>query len=730
MKRTITNEDKEIINQNVIELRCRIEIYDEITGSLVDCVEGGLIDGKSSINADSTIRRTFDMTVSPLNQEKLKISQDGDIWLNKILKLKMGIKNLKTQEYVWWNQGFYVFKSATAKYDAVTNTISLSCVDLMAKLDGSKNGQIGDPIIKIDSAEKSPIWSSSVVYNTTDNKYCLRDYEHFICVNDQDIVGKDPIKENTEYNKLLSYDIGDVALHNDILYECIVKTTVNEEWTSSHWKTTTKHWDKTDEPYVIKYNTISNSLFAVARDYANIHKIEIQEIGEYKAMSEYNPPSSPTSNDGYRQYREESKVPIRRDNPDSEELKLVETWNIVPYDLSFSAGCTILSIMQELINLYPNYEHYFDVFGSYCANMIPSSYKDPIILDYEFINSVLISENTTVNLSDVKNIQMVYGKSFSADWYNDGKNTEDEPPTYSRIGDDWVYTVKYTDYGDTYVNGDVISFICPQTNNENSKFIISGVKDLTPDKNDYIIDIYDENTEKPLAAGKLIKNRIYTFKIKTRYIGEELVTRLYYLGTFQAQSLSALVTNADGMYIDCKTWHPLKDYEPGDYVYYEGNYYKCLLENANKLPSNVIYWSVCNRNKLYDKEYFIEKYGVDNVVLNIIPDSPFAIQNLGEEILNVNTGGDYEKITSDSLAAERSNYELWRSSRLPDNITITTKILPWLDVNTKITYKPCSESEPRQYIIKSISNNWKAGTTEIKMIRFYPLYQDPLIIQN
>ena len=65
----------------------------------------------------------------------------------------------------------------------------------------------------------------------------------------------------------------------------------------------------------------------------------------------------------------------------------------------------------------------------------------------------------------------------------------------------------------------------------------------------------------------------------------------------------------------------------------------------------------------YTKKYFQDKYNVDTVSLKIIKDSPFTVQRLGEERLDVKSGDVYENISSDSLALERAEYELFVDAR-------------------------------------------------------------------
>ena len=109
------------------------------------------------------------------------------------------------------------------------------------------------------------------------------------------------------------------------------------------------------------------------------------------------------------------------------------------------------------------------------------------------------------------------------------------------------------------------------------------------------------------------------------------------------------------------------------------------------------------------------------------PDSPFYVNGSIGRIRHVLYGGEYENITSDKLALERAKYELWKSTRLQDSITLTSIPNPWLDVNVLISHAIRGKSQENavQYIIKSISTDYGIeGTQSINAITYYPLYPD------
>ena len=133
-------------------------------------------------------------------------------------------------------------------------------------------------------------------------------------------------------------------------------------------------------------------------------------------------------------------------------------------------------------------------------------------------------------------------------------------------------------------------------------------------------------------------------------------------------------------------------------------------------------------NKLYSKPLTAEQIkqdkireNCDNISYTIIPDSPFAIDKIGE-IRETLSGEDYEKIYSDDLALQRAEYERWKRTNYKDTISLAIISIPWIDVNKKVEYQPFKTKQINQYIIKKISGSMMSGVMNVEMIRFYPLY--------
>ncbi len=393
---------------------------------------------------------------------------------------------------------------------------------------------------------------------------------------------------------------------------------------------------------VIEYYYIRNALITVLRQLARITDYNVDDIGEYKGMPDYN--------EDYEKYREENPL-----------------WNTIPYDQEFSCGCSILSILTTFRDLYPNYEMFFDESGTFVCQMIPSCYKDDITFTNSYLQKILISENTSIDLSSVRNMCEVWGQTIDADFY-----TED----CTLSGNCYVCNIE--GYEEKYYNGDLIAIKIPVTNPENCTININGFGAL---------EVCDETVDGKIIKGQLEANTVYVFKIKKKRENKQDVTKAYMLGHWQAHGMNVLT---DGT----------KSKET--YTTFDGR--------------------VVSR---YSKEYFQDVYNCESVEFTVIPNSPFTIQKLGE-ILDVKTGGEYENITSDSLALARAEYENWKNSRLTDSITITTKLCPFADVNIKVSYKRSDVNTVEQYIVKSISHDWSGGTTTWELMRFYPLYSDLL----
>ena len=72
------------------------------------------------------------------------------------------------------------------------------------------------------------------------------------------------------------------------------------------------------------------------------------------------------------------------------------------------------------------------------------------------------------------------------------------------------------------------------------------------------------------------------------------------------------------------------------------------------------------------------------------------------------------------MALYNAEYYNKLSTTMKETITLHTKMIPFLDVNQKVSYKKANSKEENEYIIKSITNNLDSMTSSITMYRFNP----------
>ena len=136
----ITQNDYNIVKQRINERYIKINILD-FQYRTVDEISGNMLSCSINCDADSDLRRSCNVSLV-VRDNSFDIQSGGKIWLDKYIQVYIGLKNIYTQEIRWYNQGIYLIDAPTWRYDATTNTLSFSGLDLMSKLTGARNGQL------------------------------------------------------------------------------------------------------------------------------------------------------------------------------------------------------------------------------------------------------------------------------------------------------------------------------------------------------------------------------------------------------------------------------------------------------------------------------------------------------------------------------------------------------------------------------------------------------------
>lgn len=502
-------------------------------------------------------------------------------------------------------------------------------------------------------------------------------------------------------NNLLTVDLSDWVLKLD--------GTVNGQ-VGGMVTTVIQAYEEDTEGVPISYTTIKKALEDILKSGGiSPSDFNVCDIGEYYAFPEHN--------EDWQEYRE--KHPL---------------WNMIPYDLEFSAGVSVWDMVTEIVELYPNYDAAYDENGKFIVRLIPSEYEDENDFDYEDYLDMVISEQVQTSLTNVYNICEVWGESMDTDWYSDTVTSDNN-----------YYNITLEGYPtDGYRTGNRIAIAVDTTNRSGQLFKVNNLPALP---------IIDQTTGDVIEAGALDVNHIHVFyiaKVATESeSGTTDVTRPYSTSVGdninkiasrfgvtveELRAVNSTISDADWnamlTFINVGTIINViaKEFVNPNYVnqaFYLGveqSHAIDVLTDGTVIENGYTDPYTHEVFDKFSKEYYQHIWNCDNVSLTIIEDSPFTVQKIGERI-DVKEGGEFSNITSNELALERAQYENWKNSRLTDDVTITTKLMPFVEPYMKVSYKKNGYKNTDYFIVKSVSHDFDNGTSTISMYTFYPLYR-------
>ena len=140
MSNQITQSQYNTAHQNIRNTYIRVNLLN-FQFLTVDSLEGNLLKGSVSVDANSDMRRTCDIELV-VTDSSYNVQAGGKIWLDKYIQIYVGIDDIRTGEISWTNMGIYLINQPSYSYDAQTHTLSFQGVDLMAKLTGLRNGYV------------------------------------------------------------------------------------------------------------------------------------------------------------------------------------------------------------------------------------------------------------------------------------------------------------------------------------------------------------------------------------------------------------------------------------------------------------------------------------------------------------------------------------------------------------------------------------------------------------
>ena len=118
---------------------CKIDVVEETDAGFKTqrSYDGHITSGNYSINADSDIRRTCNITIC-LDSPDVNFSE-SDLY-NRCLRVSVGYYSITNQSIRYYSLGIFVFDKETFNYDVKTNELSLSMSDMIALLDADHRG--------------------------------------------------------------------------------------------------------------------------------------------------------------------------------------------------------------------------------------------------------------------------------------------------------------------------------------------------------------------------------------------------------------------------------------------------------------------------------------------------------------------------------------------------------------------------------------------------------------
>lgn len=136
-----TQQEYNVVKQVSRDIRAIFSIYDS-SFAKVGNIEGVVLGTPSfTNNSTSDIRRTCTVSLHPIDSS-FDLVYGSKLWLDKYVKIELGIYDIQNSEYVYTNMGYYIMDNPSQSYSATDNTLIFSGSDLMAKLTGLRGGNL------------------------------------------------------------------------------------------------------------------------------------------------------------------------------------------------------------------------------------------------------------------------------------------------------------------------------------------------------------------------------------------------------------------------------------------------------------------------------------------------------------------------------------------------------------------------------------------------------------
>ena len=142
MATQITQSQYNISKQSIRNKYVKIELLD-FNYMTVGELQGNVISGSVDVQANSDLRRSCTLSLV-VTDSSFNVEAGGKIWLDKLIKIQVGIDDIRTGQVVWSKLGIFLINQPSYTYDAETHTLSFQGLDLVARLTGLRNGYVAN----------------------------------------------------------------------------------------------------------------------------------------------------------------------------------------------------------------------------------------------------------------------------------------------------------------------------------------------------------------------------------------------------------------------------------------------------------------------------------------------------------------------------------------------------------------------------------------------------------
>jgi hypothetical protein len=391
-----------------------------------------------------------------------------------------------------------------------------------------------------------------------------------------------------------------------------------------------------------------------------------------------------------------------------------EDYQTIQFDMSVDGTATLYDILKTINeNQYINYQMYFDVDGIFHFNHIPSGKDAPVMVDDDIWRYAYISHEVTTNYEDLKNDIVVLGKTHTASKYS----------------------------SDCALNNHTFTMSSASVKREKNhiKLAFTTPENMTPtvDGEQYYLNLnnygsYPLRTTLGSLHFRMLPNTYYVVRLQNfgreslSLIGAQNTTTYTLKKALPLDDMGVTASDIVGWYVSAlaKSLNEAITENAKIVSYNEQNLTITLSKSINTdkaWTGRLCYMYNPNTTSTYWQ--FMGENQPRAEIKDENPNSPFYVNGSVGDIRIVLSGGDYDNISTNELAMERAQYELYTRCRLNDNLSLTCLPIYWLDVNWLVNITLPTENEAKPFIIKEISiSSGTTATQSVTLVSYYDFY--------